>query len=118
MAKNVNKGSIDKGKKKKAKRQSARSGVFMITAVVLVLCFVLTYNSIGMKASLREKDAQIEELQNQVDEQEQIKSDLEKESDYIKSDDYVEEIARDKLGLVHDNEIVFKKQDESRQQDE
>lgn len=97
-------------------RRRRRSGVFMITAVVLVLCFILTYNSFGMKASLREKNSQIEELQAQVDEQEQIKENLEKESEYIKSDDYVEEIARDKLGLVHDNEIVFKKQDEGASQ--
>ena len=85
----------------------------MISAVVLVLCFILTYNSFGMKASLREKNEQIEELQAQVKEQEQIQENLVKESEYIKSDDYIEEIARDKLGLVHDNEIVFKKQDEA-----
>ncbi len=102
-------------KRPKRSRRSRRNGVFMISAVVLVLCFILTYNSFGMKASLREKNEQIEELQAQVKEQEEIQENLVKESEYIKSDDYIEEIARDKLGLVHDNEIVFKKQDEAAQ---
>lgn len=106
MAKALNK------KESKRNKRKRRNGVFMITAVVLTLCFILTYNSFGMKASLKEKEAQIEELQAQVDEQQQRQEELVKESEYIKSDDYIEEVARDKLGLVHDNEIVFKKQDE------
>lgn len=105
MAKPLNKN------KTKTNRQGRRTGVFMITGVVLILCFILTYNSFDMKASLREKSAEIEELQAQVDEQEQLQEELAKESEYINSDDYIEQIARDKLGLVNDNEIVFKKQD-------
>lgn len=101
--------------KMKNNRRERRTGVFMITGVVLILCFILTYNSFDMKASLREKSAEIEELQAQVDEQEQLKEELAKESEYINSDDYIEQIARDKLGLVNDNEIVFKKQDSGSQ---
>lgn len=111
MAKALNK------KESRGIRRRRRNGVFMITAVVLILCFVFTYNSFGMKEQLRQKGEQIEELEAQVAQQELIEENLVKESEYINSDDYIEEIARDKLGLVHDNEIVFKKQDESSSQE-
>ena len=31
--------------------------------------------------------------------------------EYMETDEYAEEVARDKLGLVKDNEIVFKEQE-------
>ena len=33
-----------------------------------------------------------------------------KEKEYMKTDEYVEEAAREKLGLVKDNEIVFQEE--------
>lgn len=95
--------------KKKVKKRR-KSGVYMITAVVFVLCFIFVYNSFDMKSQIR-SNAEVEaDLRSQITQQEELKEELVKESDYVKSDDYIEEIARDKLGLVHKNEIIFKKQ--------
>lgn len=95
---------------KKTGKTRRKSGVMMISAVVLVLCFIFAYNSVGMKARIQE-NAEVEaDLRSQIAEQEQLKEDLVRESEYIQSDAYIEEIARDKLGLVHDNEIIFKKE--------
>ena len=35
---------------------------------------------------------------------------IEAEKEYMKTDEYVEEAAREKLGLVKDNEIVFQEE--------
>ena len=99
--------SVSPKKKVKKKR---KNGVFMITAVVCVLCFIFIYNSFGMKAQIKNNAEVASDLQAQIDEQKQLKEDLVKESEYVQSDDYIEQIARDKLGLVHKNEIIFKKQ--------
>ena len=94
---------------KKGRNIHRKSGMLMISAVVLVLCFIFAYNSVGMKAQLAEKSEIEAELREQIAEQEQLKEDLVKESEYIQSDDYIIERAHD-MGLVQDNEIIFKKE--------
>ena len=111
-------------KKSKTKRsKGSRSGIVMISGVVLIFCVILTYNSFGLRERIQENATVVQEnatvvqdLQSQIDEQEKTHEELVQESEYINSDDYNEEIARDKLGLVHDNEIVFQKEDESSSQ--
>lgn len=95
--------------KKKVKKRR-KSGVYMITSVVFVLCFIFVYNSFDMKSQIRNNAEVEEDLRSQITQQEELKEELIKESEYVQSDDYIEEIARDKLGLVHKNEIIFKKQ--------
>ena len=112
MAKTLNHKNIEKNEKK-ARRRKPRSGMVMITGVVLVLCFLITYSSFGLKSQIRENAAVEADLEAQISEQEKVSQDLQRESEYIRSDDYIEELARERLGLVHDNEIVFQKQDES-----
>ncbi|MFR3345409.1 MAG: septum formation initiator family protein [Anaerobutyricum sp.] len=36
---------------------------------------------------------------------------MEKEKEYMQSDEYIAQVAREKLGLVKDNEIVFEEED-------
>lgn len=104
-------------KKSKTKRsKGSRSGIVMISGVVLIFCVILTYNSFGLRERIQENATVVRDLQSQIDEQEKTREELVQESEYINSDDYIEEIARDKLGLVHDNEIVFQKEDESSSQ--
>lgn len=104
-------------KKSKTKRsRGSRSGIIMISGVVLIFCVILTYNSFGLRGRIQENATVVQDLQSQIDEQEKTQEELVQESEYINSDDYIEEIARDKLGLVHDNEIVFQKEDESSSQ--
>lgn len=35
------------------------------------------------------------------------KKEIDKEAEYYKSDEYIAEIAREKLGILKDNEIIF-----------
>ena len=49
------------------------------------------------------------QLQAQIDEQEELKQALEEKAVYVQSKEYIEELAREKLGLVKENEIIFKK---------
>ena len=39
-----------------------------------------------------------------------LEKSIESEKEYMKTDEYVEEAAREKLGLVKDNEIVFQEE--------
>lgn len=85
--------------------------MILVTAIVLVLCGTVFVSTMDMRDQLQEKDAEIEELEEEIAAQEQLEEELEEESEYILTDDYVEEIARDKLGLVDDEDIVFQKEE-------
>ena len=56
-------------------------------------------------------------LTNQLEQLQQQQSFLESELDYVGSDEYVERYAREKLGWVYSDEIVYKEADSTSQQD-
>lgn len=103
-------------KQKKGRPKKKKTGMLMITMVVMVLGVILLYNSIGMKQQIREYAQVEQELLGQIEEQKELSEDLARQSEYIQSDEYIEQIARDKLGLVKDGDIVFKKQKSSSKQ--
>ena len=94
---------------KKMKSHHVR-GVIFITGFVAVFCLVLGFVGREMKSTLREEQAMVEELQKQIDEQKELNDALEEKMDYVHSDSYYEELAREKLGLSNENDIIFKKQ--------
>lgn len=89
--------------KKKRKRRS----YFAIAIVVLFLCGLVTYQKYELVDTL-------EQNQKQLDALEEEKKGLLKERDeisdyeaYVQTKKYIEEIAREKLGLVYKDEIIF-----------
>ena len=87
-------------KRKKKKKVGYNSlGMIAIALVVLVLLGGLMLESNDLKERLTGYDAKAATLQQQI-EDEQTRTE----------DEYAEEVAREKLGLVKDNETVFKKQ--------
>lgn len=94
----------------KHKRKSHRGAMGVIACVVLILCIVLTYNSMNLHEKLEMEKAVVESLQNQINQQNEMKEALEEKEDYMTSDEYYKELAREKLGLADSNDIVFKKE--------
>ena len=45
-----------------------------------------------------------------IDSEKERTKEIEAQKEYMKTDEYVEEAAREKLGLVKDNEIVFQEE--------
>lgn len=80
--------------------------------VVIALLLVLGIKSIQLK----EKNASYEKTKKQLKAQIALEKDRAKEidaySDYVNSDEYIEKIARERLGLVGNNEIIFYSGDE------
>ena len=48
------------------------------------------------------------ELAQQIEEEKARAKEIDELEKYVSTDEYVEEVAKDKLGLVHENEIIFK----------
>lgn len=81
----------------------------MVTVLILVtmFCSIIGIKSIGLKAKRDEYSKKIESLEQQIAEEEKRTKDLEEYEKYTKTIKYVEEVAKDKLGLVYEDEIVF-----------
>ena len=64
------------------------------------------------RISLRAKEksylAQETELKKQIDEEKARSQEIDDMEAYVGTDEYVEEIAKEKLGLVNENEIILK----------
>lgn len=97
---------ISKRSRKRASRHNF--SVLGVCGVVVLLTVMLSISSITLKAKDSACATQEAELQEQIkDEKARAKEikDLEK---YVGTDEYIESVAKEKLGLVHEGEIVFK----------
>ncbi len=83
-----------------------------IILLCLVLCGTVTYKTHLLKKQRQTYDKQIEQLKKEQAEQDERQKELEDFRKYVKTDEYAEKIARDKLGLVHEGEIVFQPEDD------
>lgn len=91
----------------KGKKQN-RFGMFLVTIVVLMLLVVVSINCIQLKQKQASYQARVEELQAQITSEQERSEELEELKKYTQTNAYIEEVAKDKLGLVHKGEIVFK----------
>ncbi len=48
------------------------------------------------------------ELEEQIEEEKARTKEIEELSEYVGTDEYVEDVAKEKLGLIHENETIFK----------
>ena len=80
-----------------------RFSMFLVGIVVFLLLVAVSYNA--KQDTYQER---IAELNEQIAEQQQRSQQLEALKKYTKTDAYIEEVAKEKLGLVHPGEIVFR----------
>lgn len=80
------------------------AGVILLT---LSLCGTFGYKQYVLGIQKTEYANQIKELKKQKKQLTDEKEELKSFADYVKTDEYAEEVAREKLGLVHKGEILF-----------
>lgn len=92
----------------KKRRRKNRTGLFLVMTVVLLFCGTLGIHSISLRAdcqSLQEKKEELEAKKADLDKE---KKSIQEQQTYMQTNEYIEQVAREKFGLVYDNEIIFK----------
>ena len=79
-----------------------------ITFVVFSLAVIVTIKGVTLKEKEREYELRLENLQAQVDKEEERSKKLEEYRVYVQTKQYIEEVAKQKLGLVNPDEILLK----------
>lgn len=98
-----------KGKEKK-KIGYNYLGMMGITVVALVLLGSLMMQTRTLQNRLDYYDTKAATLEKSIESEKDRTKEIDAEKEYMKTDEYVEEAAREKLGLVKDNEIVFQEE--------
>ena len=82
--------------------------MLMITIVVVFFSLVMMYQMRVLRAQDNRYAAQVVSLQRQIEEEESRATELEEAKTYVQTRQYVEQMAREKLGLVNPDEKVVK----------
>lgn len=95
-------------KEKRRPSKSNRRGMMGIAVVVVALLVVLLIQSQKLIEKNSVYETQKAELEEQIQDEEIRAEEIENLKEYVNSDEYIEKLARDKLGLVYEGEIIFK----------
>lgn len=100
----------DMSRRSRKYRKSNRAGKLCITGIVLTLLVVMSIQIVRVYQKNQDYIAKEKSLMEQLEAETERQADLEEYEKYTQSQDYIEDMARSKLGLVYDNEIVFKEE--------
>ena len=94
------------------KKKQNRLGMMLVTIVVAMLCAVILVRMTDLRNKQKNYIEKEETLKEQIAGEEQRALDLVEYEKYTKTSKYVEEVAKDRLGLVYGDEIIFQSEDE------
>jgi len=84
--------------------------IISIGVVALILAIMVQTHNLEKKSQAQTE--KVDELTLQLEKEQQRTTDIEELSKYMQTKQYVEEVAKDKLGLVYSGEIIFKSSDQ------
>jgi len=84
--------------------------MMLITAVVLMITIVVAVKCADLSKKVTEYEAREAQLTAQIEEEEKRAEELVEYEKYTKTMKYIEDIAKSKLGLVYEGEIIFKQE--------
>lgn len=94
--------------RKRRRRRENKFGVMSISAVVLILLVVVSIKSVELHEKNEQYIQREEILIKERDEELTRQEELDEYAKYVKTKKYIEEVAKNKLGLVYKDEIIFK----------
>lgn len=90
------------------KRKARRTGLMLIAVMVLIISGIVTYKRQGLDKTNVKAEARIEELKEDIANENEEAEKIQELRAYVQTKKYIEEVAREKLGLVYEDEIIFK----------
>ncbi len=93
--------------KKNNDRYMFNRSVAIISAITAIVSLTMGVQILELRAESKEYDLVIEEWNDRMDEELLRADEIEEYKLYTETDEYVEQIAREKLGMVYPDEIIF-----------
>ena len=90
------------------RNEQNRLSMGLAAVVVGILIVVILVACAGLLSRLHSNKERITELNSEIVKEEQRAQDIEAYKEYTQTREYIEEVAREKLGLVYEGEVIFK----------
>lgn len=90
----------------------SRKKTGIVTLVLVLMLIVMSVNIVRLYEKNQAYASRQEELEKEYEKEEERKEELSAYEEFTKTIEYVEQIAREKLGLVFENEIIFRSDDD------
>ena len=84
------------------KKKQNKFGMFLVTTVVAMMLIVVLIKSIELKQKLDAYQEKERVLTEQIAEEEKRSEEIAEYEKYTHTKKYIEEVAKDKLGLIHE----------------
>ena len=97
-----------KYRSKNKKPQSFGPGAFAILIIVILLLCFMSLQIYQLKQKEASYIAREQELQEEYAAETERSQELDELEAYMQTDEYIESVAKSKLGLAYENEIIFK----------
>ena len=88
------------------------TGIGIIAFVVLILFGIVAFRKIDLEKRSVQAKQKIEELDAQIAEEKERTEEIKNLEAYVHTKRYIEDMAREKLGLVYKDEIILKQEEE------
>lgn len=92
-------------------RRKRRTSLYLVMLVVGIFLATLVIQGAGLQADCRKLTAEKSQLEQKKKNLEKEQQKIKEKEKYMQTDKYIEDMAREKFGLVYDNEIIFKPAD-------
>lgn len=93
------------------KRYQNRFSMFLVSLVVILLLILVQAGSVGLQKKIDAKAAEAAALEAQIEAELQRGQEIENFGKEVQTKGYIENVAREKLGMVYEDEILFKQKD-------
>ena len=90
------------------KRRQNRLAMLLVTTVVLMMMLVVTVKSVELREKRQYYMEREETLLQEIEAEKVRAAEIEEYGKYTQTKKFVEEVAKEKLGLVYEGEIIFK----------
>ena len=98
-------------KKRRKRYNNNRAGKMCISLILVAFVAVMSIQIVKLYQKDQEYIQQQAELEAELEAETDRQAELEEYEAYTGTLEYVEDVAQSNLGLVHENEIVFKEED-------
>lgn len=92
-------------------RVKTKKGMWIVVTIALIICGSMMVSRYQLEKTSKTLAAEQQKLEQSIDAAEEKKKALDNQETYMQTDEYIEEVAREKLGMVKGDEILFKARD-------
>ena len=93
------------------RRNQNRFSMFLVSLVVVLIMVVVAVKSVELQQKIDAKAKEEQLLDEQIAAEEQRSQEIESFGKEVQTKGYIEDVAREKLGLIYEGEIMFKEDD-------